>query len=238
MSVGPDPARLLERALAYPGAAPAGSFALGPGGLVLLGAHQAQLLAAEPGRTALVAYGSNAAPDVLRSKLGPEAEVFALAAGLPDSDVVYSAHLAAYGAVPATLWSSPGSELQCHVLLLGGAELASLDATEPNYERQVLAGVAPRLGSVPPPTPVWAYRSRHGALRVAGSALAVAPIRATGRCLAATGQAGVLAHVRNRLDPGRSLFDFVARAVGDAELRATWTARLRADALWPPGPRA
>lgn len=239
VSARDDPTHLMNRALAYPGTVPGGSFALDRRGVVSLGVPDTldtATIGAAAGRTALLAYGSNAAPEVLRHKLGPDAEIVGLGAEMPDSDVVYSAHVAAYGAVPGTLWPSPGSELSCHVLLLGRAELSALDATEPNYERRLLSGAPPTLASLPAPWPVWAYHSRHGALRIDVSAMAVAPVRTSRRRLASLGQAEVLARVRDRLDPGRPLADFVTRAVVDAELRAIWTARLRADALWPPGP--
>jgi len=113
----------------------------------------------------LVAYGANASPERLTSKL-PGVPVAALAGRLRGWTVVHSAHVSPYGAVPATLVPARGATADVHVLLLG--DRAALDATEPNYTRERLTGVdlhADRLGRL---TEVEAYLSRWGPLRADG----------------------------------------------------------------------
>ena len=93
----------------------------------------------------------------------------ALAGTLRAWRVVHSAHVSPYGAVPATLVPEPGAEAAVHVLLVEGAgALAALDASEPNYVRERLAGVdleVERLGRL---DAVDAYVSRWGPLLVDG----------------------------------------------------------------------
>ena len=123
-----------------------------------------------PGGAPLLAYGANASPRALRAKLGADARVAALAGRLRGWRVVHSAHVSPYGAVPATLLADPAGDEPVHVLL--GADLAVLDATEPNYVRRALdvdldvVGLG-RLASVE------AYVSRWGALRVDGAPVAL-----------------------------------------------------------------
>ena len=76
-------------------------------------AHQtldpAELEIDREARTPVLAYGSNAAPEVLSRKLAlSDQPVLVVPARLREFDVVYSAHISPYGAVPATLQRSPG----------------------------------------------------------------------------------------------------------------------------------
>ena len=95
---------LLARAAAYPYPAPLRSF-------LQVGRRTLDLREAPDlvGRRPLLAYGANASPAVLARKLAPLSEVPlpVLRAELTDFDVVYSAHIAANGAVPSTLQRSP-----------------------------------------------------------------------------------------------------------------------------------
>src|SRR5215213_8130809 len=115
-----DPVR---RALEYPYAAPPRSYVLSGDETLALGATDVELA----GRTSLLAYGSNAAPQTLRRKLGAEAgPVAAVRARLAGFDAVYSAHVTAYGAVPATLWRSPGAALPVFVLAVDETQLGAI----------------------------------------------------------------------------------------------------------------
>ena len=84
-------------------------------------------------RTAVVGYGSNAAPEHLARKfqdtLG-ETVIPVLRARLADHDVVYSAHFATYGSIAATLAVSPGTTVDLAVLYLEPAALERIHETE------------------------------------------------------------------------------------------------------------
>src|SRR3954454_9643334 len=98
-----DPAQreaILKRALTYPYATPEHSY-LYRDGL----AHELPEEFDRSGRTPLLSYGANAAPEALTRKLAalPGEPLPVVRSELQGVDVVYSAHVSPYGAVPATL---------------------------------------------------------------------------------------------------------------------------------------
>lgn len=135
-------------------------------------------------RTALLAYGSNAAPEVLDRKLAGDPDPVLLArSNLLGYDVVYSNHLSAYGAVPATLHASPGTEATVFVAYLSTAQLELIALTEPNYDLTRLERVRCELEDGGRLSEIDAYVSRHGCLLDAdGSPTALAAIAARDRC--------------------------------------------------------
>ena len=222
----PSHGELVERALGYPYAAPRESFVQSGGRTLPLGAVDVDL----DGRIPLLAYGSNAAPEALRRKLAGAAEpVPAIRALLHDFDVVYSAHVSAYGAVPATLWRSAGAELPVFVIHLTDAQLSAIAATEPNYERERLEGVVCTLEDGTPAGDLTAYVSRHGPLLRRGSPVAVAEVETRGRTLSAMGQRAAIDAVRRAVCPGSDLESFIVEAATYPELPPRWTAALRSN---------
>ncbi len=150
-------------------------------------------------RIPVLAYGSNAAPSQLDRKFAdqrfsdpatPDGFIPVLRATVPDVDVAYSAHLAGYGSVPATLCRRPGTLLTTFVSWLTPRQQERMDETEgmgSAYELRRLPGVQweppPRAGRVrnPPtaePGPVLAYVSTRGCACVAGELLGVAELSA------------------------------------------------------------
>lgn len=189
-----ETAAILKRALAYPYATPERSYLYRDG-------EARELPAAGPnlsGRTPLLAYGANAAPEALARKLAPlpGVELPVLRAELEGFDVVYSAHVSPYGAVPATLLESPGTTAPAFLIHPTAEQRELLTASEPNYELVELNGIA-------------AYRSRHGCLEIGGSPVALAAIRSAGRTLPDLDEPAVLEHVRANLAPDKSLEQFV-----------------------------
>ena len=124
------PGEILARAVAYPYEAPLRSFVqhgretrgLPPGGPDL------------SGREPLLSYGANASPAVLARKLAalPQVPLPVLRGELDDFDVVYSAHISPYGAVPSTLQRSPGTGVPVFFAFPTPEQLVLLTATEPN----------------------------------------------------------------------------------------------------------
>ena len=139
----------------YPFGRARGSFALG-------GASPAAPPQAEP----LLAYGANASPERLAAKLCPGVPAVGLAATLHGWAIVYSRHVSPYGAVPATIVEASGAAAAVHVLLV--AERAALDATEPNYDRVRLTGIALDVEHLGRLDAVDAYVSRWGPLLRSG----------------------------------------------------------------------
>jgi hypothetical protein len=225
-----QPGEILKRALAYPYAAPARSFLQLDGRARELPDGDLDLAGREP----LLAYGANAAPDALARKLAsaPAVPLPVLRAELAGFDVVYSAHVSPYGAVPATLHPSPGTTAPVFVLYPTAEQRALLGATEPNYELTRLRSIELRLAQEATPlagqealSEVDAFLSRHGCLRLSGSPLALAAIRSTGRSFVEMGEAAVLELVRTAHSPDLDLEVFVSACVkagGLAPLPRLW----------------
>jgi hypothetical protein len=191
-----DPAQrqaILKRALTYPYATPERSFLYREG--------RAEELPADfdlAGRAPLLSYGANAAPEALALKLAalPGEPLPVARSQLRDFDVVYSAHVSPYGAVPATIVESPGTVAPVFVLHPTAEQHALLTATELNYDLV-------RIGEAD------AYRSKHGCLEFDGSPLALAAVRSRGRTLPELDQPAVLERVRARLEPELTLEEFI-----------------------------
>ena len=223
------PGEILARAVAYPYEAPLVSF-------VQIGAHSHDLDEAADldlgGREPLLAYGANPAPAVLKRKLAglPAEPLPVLRAQLSGFDVVYSAHISPYGAVPSTLQRSAGTTAPVFVLYPSAAQLQRLSATEPNYELRRLAGLELKVDRVGALTEAEAYVSRHGCLSHEDSEVALAAIESDGRRLPAMGEVEVLEHVRHLLAPELDLERFVESSLDPAMATARTTV-LRGNAI-------
>ena len=196
-----DPAKaaaILARALEYPYATPGRSYLYLDGAATELPPEGPDLR----GRSPLIAYGANAAPEALGGKLNqlPGIEMPVMQFELEEFDVAYSAHVSPYGAVPATLVESPGTVAPVFLLHPTAEQLALLTATELNYDLVEIGGVA-------------VYRSKHGCLQLDGSPVALAALRSAGRTLPELDQPAVLERVRSHLRPELSLAEFVLDCV-------------------------
>ena len=193
-------------------------------------------------RTAVLGYGSNAAPEQLARKfhdsLG-ETVIPVLRARLADHDVVYSAHFARYGSIAATLAVSPGTTVDVAVLYLGPAELARIHDTELGvYDFGTLDDARLAMWDAAlPPAPLEVYLSRHGGVAHNGAPLALAEIAAQGRRFSALSQEQVLDLARDRLAPDQALDSFLATVIDDNAARERFTGALRACAVPLPHPR-
>jgi len=188
----------LKRALEYPYATPVRSYLYRDGEAHELPGDGPDL----SGRTALLSYGANSAPATLARKLAalPGVEMPVVRSQLSGFDVVYSAHVSPYGAVPATLHESPGTTAPVFVLHPTAEQQALLTATEPNYDRVEVDGIA-------------AYRSKHGPLLLDDSPIALAAIRSQGRTLPELDQPAILDRVRALEGPDMDIETFVRSCV-------------------------
>jgi hypothetical protein len=191
-------AAILARALEYPYATPDRSYLYLDGAALELPPEAPDLA----GRTPLLSYGANASPEALGRKLTrlPGVEMPVLRFELEGFDVVYSAHVSPYGAVPATLVESPGTVAPVFLLHPTAEQLALLTATEPNYDLVEVEGIA-------------VYRSKHGPLSLGGTAVALSAVRSSGRTFAELDEPEVLEQVRARIEPESTLAEFVNACV-------------------------
>lgn len=152
-----------DHPLSYPGVWPSGSGLLDGDELLPL-----ERLS-HPGRTPLVAVGSNASPAQLRHKMAefdvvsPIPMVRARVTGI---DVGVSAHISRLGYVSASPVKAPGVASRLFVIWLDGDQLATLDATEPNYDRVLLPApqVRVELEDGEALLNAFAYVNHHGVL--------------------------------------------------------------------------
>lgn len=187
-------------------------------------------------RVPVLAAGSNQSPEQLARKYGAIADIGPIPAQrgrLADFDVVYAAHLASYGSVPATFQHSPGTAVTVFVLWLSERQLARMHETEGNYTYDHLTGVRVTLDAGESLDEAYAYSSKVGCLNHQGGCASLAAIGAERRRFPALTQAEMLAAVRDRLAPGTTLDDFIRAHVADKDLRAARSAALRAGALPP-----
>jgi hypothetical protein len=185
----------LARALGYPWTRPAGSYVLSGGEFTLLAAMPPErrdgeierFSAAEGGRVPLLAIGSNAAPEVLERKFAhfpKEADRIALVltGRLYGFDVGVAAQPALYGAMPATLFPSPGTAVSASVLWVTPTQFTQLVWSEISYR---LGSLRARFEVDEAETAfeeVLVFVSRFGAFCVDGEpvALEAVPARARG----------------------------------------------------------
>jgi len=206
---------LVQRAMGYPYDRPTRPFA--QRGHLTMDPDEAGIDPAE--RRPLLAYGSNAAPRVLARKLALSRDpVLVVPATLREFDVVYSAHISPYGAVPATLQRSPGTAVEAHVIYMTDAQIELITATEPNYEPATLREVECQLEAGETLTELTAYVSRHGCLLFDGVEVALAAVPASGRTFPELSEPEVLERVRALTAPDEDTESFVLTNVADPVL--------------------
>jgi len=222
-------ARLLDRARAYPYAIPRHSYVYRDAGPAPFDAALTRQ------RTPVLAIGSNQSPDRLAQKFGHDAShvIPVQRARLDDFDVVYSAHVASYGAIPAMLQVSPGTRVTVAVTWLDDAQLEIMHASEiaaANYGFAALEDVRVHLDGGGVEERAFAYVSSRGHLAHGGAPVALAAIACERRCYPAMTTAEVLERVRERVAPDLDADTFVHRLVDDPEYRAEVTQRIAEDA--------
>ena len=188
-------------------------------------------------RTPVLAYGSNAAPSQLARKYHhmPDAVIPVFQAFVSDIDVVYSAHLTRYGAIPATLAASPSTILQTSMTWLAADELVAMHESEVGrsgavpgnysfgeFRESIVSSEVAFDGR-----PVRAYVSRFGALGLREAPLALAPVSAAHRSFTAYTKKAVLEVARDFLAPKHDLDRFILAAIRDDSTRGEWSRRLR-----------
>ena len=223
---------IFDHAISYPYRIPKRSFVLRDGKDYPLSA--ADSLSILEQRTAVLAVGSNQSPEQLARKFTENLweEIPVIRSRISDFDSVYSAHIASYGSVAATLQHAPGVELTLFVTWLTPPQLQRMHETEianKNYvygcldDVQVICEFGPNLKTA------HIYNSSHGALSFKNSPIPLAEIPAKNRRWNAMSQLEVQSHIRRRLAPKQDLATFIQKAVEDPQVRRERTNTLRQD---------
>jgi hypothetical protein len=224
-----------ERALGYPWERPVESFYMQDGAVQLLGPgddlSQLELGSAE--RYPLIAFGSNGAPGVLSAKLSvldeDQRDVLALTGELAGYDVVASAHVALYGAMPATIVPWAETRARAGLLMVTAEQFTALTRTEFNYAVARIDGGAftADLDWLAPEA-VFAYVSRNGAFTIDGNHVGLKAVPATQRECHELEQEHVLdAAAELIIGPGATAFDVVRKTIADY----AWSVQIARPAL-------
>ncbi|MDF1748383.1 MAG: hypothetical protein P1V34_05855 [Alphaproteobacteria bacterium] len=224
-------AHILHRARNYPYTAPTGSYTWENG-------HERPFKPEDRvGRVPVLAVGSNRAPERLAQKFGHLGDhiIPVERAHLTDFDVVYAAHITAYGAVPAMLQFSAGVTVELAVTWLDEAQLPIMHATElgaANYEYRLLDGIELRLNGKERLDHVFLYVSTRGHLRGDdGEAIPLLALRAKGRTGSGRATGEVLEVVRERYAPKLESDAFIFKLVEDKSYREDITAEISKNAV-------
>lgn len=199
------------RACAYPWERPPGSYLLRDGEATLLAAlgrrERERLIerhsGAAAGRLPLLAIGSNAAPEPLRRKLAhfPDAAdrtLLAVTGRLHGFDVGFAAHPALYGALPATIFPSPGTAVATTLLWVTPTQFTQLTWSELSYRLGRLQTRFEAEDDGGRHDEVLVFVSRWGAFCVDGAPAALTAVPAEGRSVAALTQRQALDRVAAR----------------------------------------
>lgn len=196
---------LLARALGYPWARPDGSYLLTAAGIEPLAAMTAaardralaRYTGGEDGRLPVLAIGSNAAPRVLEGKFAHfpdpgDRAVLALTGRLHDFDVGAAAQPTLYGAMPATLFASPGTAVSTTVLWVTPTQFTQLAWSELSYRLGKLRTRFEVAETADEFAEVLVFASRFGAFCPGGKPVALTAVAAEGRTATALAQERLL----------------------------------------------
>jgi hypothetical protein len=235
---------VVSRALGYPYDRPSGSFVVDTATRRVLPASGADAAEIAGGRRVVLAVGSNGAPSQLFRKFAEftgDRTIPVIAADVADIDVVFAARMSTYGAIPATVASSPGTTAHVKLTLLSPGQLERMNETESLgdvYELVELAADRIRVGGhgldvlIPAAGPVACYRAIAGPMAVNGAPVALEAVRATRRRWPALTEARMLDRRAAALGLDRGAL--VNRVVDDAAYREDLDARLRSRGSMPP----
>ncbi len=189
------------------------------------------------GRTPVLAIGSNQSPIRLNQKFGHDARhtIPVQRATLADFDVVYSAHIAAYGSVPAMLQAAAGCNVAVAMTWLDDEQLATMNDSElssANYHLAELENLTLRLDDGRVVERMYVYVSQRGHVRGPdGEAMALRAVPCEGRVLNAFHTHDTLEIVRERFAAELRPEVFILQLVRDRDYRRGIIAKMSVDAV-------
>lgn len=172
----------------------------------------------------VLAYGSNASHTQLKEKYLDFDNVVipSIKSKLVNFDVVYSAHFSPYGAIPATLQYSPGTEIDVFILYLDEDKLLHLHKTERlglNYCFAKLNNIKLVIGNKISVNEIKTYLSIRGCLFINGTHIALSAINAKNRVFPDKSEEEILNLIREILDPEKDLNEFILENVKSQQIR-------------------
>ncbi len=224
----------LDRATQYPYPIPNTSFVMINGEQHSWHDHVGAIDFAE--RRPVLAVGSNQSPQQLARKFhGAAWGIIPVArTRVRNYDTVYSPHISAYGAIPATLHPSPGTEVVLFITWLTADQETRMHETEvsaANYGYGEIVSIDHSADHGPSPSSIFLYAGTRGALNRSGNPIPLAEVTATGRRWPAMTQIEVQIHARDRIADDHEIDRFILSSVDNSAVRRQRTEQLAVDAL-------
>lgn len=222
------------RACGYPYIVPNRSYVMSNGTHAVVD-HDDHLEELE-GRRPVLAVGSNMSPMQLARKFpAPEGGVIPVTrVQLKDFDSVYSTHFTSYGAIPATLFPSPGTVVTLFVTWLDESQERHMHSTEiagENYHFCRLNNVQARMENGPDLDHLFFYQSSRGALPIDGEPVPLLEVSARNRRWGARSQGEIQGHAHTMFAPESEFEDFVGENIRNHDVRRQRTDSLHGTAL-------
>jgi hypothetical protein len=180
-------------------------------------------------RHIVLAYGSNGSPRALLRKYArteaDQAQLVlpVLRGELAGFDITYSAHLSAYGSLPATLHPAPEVTATAFLTLLTDDQLVRMAETEFRYSLQRLGGVS-FDSDHHPCSECLVFVSRYGSFALDGATVSLAAVEAAGRRNAQVlPEPEALDSARRSLGVEEELEEFIVNNVRDPDRSQRFT---------------
>lgn len=224
-------AHILHRARNYPYEAPHDSYTWDRGAVRAFDPSDTV------GRTPVLAFGSNRAPERLHQKFAHLGDhlIPVQKAWLDDFDVVYAAHISSYGAVPAMLQRSEGVRIEIAVTWLDDDQLPIMHDSEmavANYVYARLEDVHLTLDGGAIRDHAFCYIGTRGHVPSdTGQALPLLAVHGEGRDTPGISTGEALELIRGRVAPSEGEDAFIFRLVADKAYRQAVTAEISRDAV-------
>lgn len=172
-------------------------------------------------RHPVIACGSNLSHERLKQKYGDDPEPLpVIRMQLKNFDSVYAAHFAYYGAIPATLYPSPGTSVSLALNWLSDKQLSCMHETEKNnyhYCKLDNLELTPEFGDFL--NCAYAYISSTGCWAPRHEPIPLAAIPATNRRWKSLKQEAALDLARKHITDDVPLETFIAGNIDTEELR-------------------
>jgi len=221
----------LARARCYPYCRPGASY-IWRGGAELPQARPLHPVHTD-GRTPVLAVGSNRSPHQLARKYGGNGKhtIPVQRAILNGFDVVYAAHISAYGAVPAMLQAAPGVAVKLFVTWLDDRQLEIMHATEGGYHFAAIEDVAVALEGGGALDTVYLYVGKMGHLVHGDAPVSLRRVEADGRTNTTRDTDEMLRLVHERVGDPMPHDAFVLRLIEDEGYRRACIGRMAEDSV-------
>ena len=220
---------VISRALDYPYSSPAYDFVLDNGSVTRL--QDKSILA---GRVPVLAIGSNRSPGQLLRKFGERDILPVTSIQLCGYDVVYAAHMASYGSIPAVLTLSPGTVIDIGINWLSRIQLERMHETEAigvNYNFGIASKLNILSGNEHLSHNVGCYLGIHGCLSLKKNLIALKEINARNRVFTALSQFEILCEIHSSNSKSVSFEVWLKHLINNNDARRNITATFAQNAI-------